>query len=200
MSSNQTKRTIELLNRQAKPGGGYQIYAEEGRYGRLTEAPSAFVLRGRPPLDRHEKPGPNSLVLSEIGYQANRQTGKSGFSKRSQQLPQRPPWPGRRLEVVREEQLLPHAPALQFYLNHFLRQILRHLEVEPRWLKDQAKRLEQICAEEQVAIPFIEAFEEIDEVAEFAQLLEALIQQDLPHKLELALALVRQFAIKFNPP
>lgn len=199
MSFNQTKRSLELLNRRSEPGGSYRVYADEGRYGRQVESPSPFVLRGLPPLQRHEKPGPRELVFSEIGYRAARSTGREAFVKRGQRLPAKPPWPGRRMEVAAEERLVPHHPALRFYLNQFLRQTLNRMELDPAWLEDQARRMREALEAEGLEVPRIEAFEQVTATEDFRALLQALIQQDLPHKLELATALIQQFAARNAP-
>ncbi|MDT8446246.1 MAG: hypothetical protein RRB13_05055 [bacterium] len=184
------------MNHRATAGKEIQVYREQGRYGRPVESSSAFVLRGLPPLVVYENIGPKSLLFTEKAYQRLRLTGTSGFMKRNQQLPEPKFWPGRKQQILREEQLLPHAPALRYYLTHFLRQLLRRSELDPDWLFRQAEALRQVAQQEWVEIPRIEAFEQITDWPPFRDLVQALIDQDLPHRFELASALILQFAEK----
>jgi len=166
----------------------------EGLYYNQSNPQSPFVKRGQPPISKQANLGPNSLGSDQTGYNLWPNNRQASFAKRGLAAPTKAK-PGIEPQIKTPQKLLGNPSVLEAYLKRVIYESLSMMVAKPpnpQGVRELVREMEQICRDEGVDIPHIRAFNGLDRLEQFQQLLVGLFEGDSPYRFELTAAAFKE--------
>ncbi|MCG8334948.1 MAG: hypothetical protein MJE63_10545 [Proteobacteria bacterium] len=154
---------------------------------------SPFLKRNLTLFSEDRKVRAKSLNVKKRVYALYFSNEKETYLSRNQSSIQ--PEPVKRdKKYLKESSLTGSTVQIRFSIVSLLNKVIDRFQLNPQSLFTEAARIKSICLDEGYSIPFIEAFQHIEDWNEFIQLLESLRANQTKFTFELLIAAIVQFA------
>ncbi len=154
---------------------------------------SPFLKRNLTLFSEDRKVRAKSLNVKKRVYALYFSNEKETFLSRNQTSLQ--PEPVKRdKKYLRQGALTGSAVQIRFSIVSLLNKVIDRFQLDPQSLFTEAEKIKNICRDEGYSIPFIEAFQHIEDWDEFMQLLKSLQTNQTKFTFDLLIAAIVQFA------